>query len=167
LPRVLWLNSVLPDDVPILVALNPFIQRYYTELERLGVLKPGRLLPWGGKSVWRSYNHVYFANELYLANENPSCPDRNPHAGGTTTYYPREMLLPAHRAFVPVDLPDAERTWILVVLRKRKARKLSNHEELLFALEQKFPNRQRAVPDSHPAVCECRGGDCPPRRGSC
>jgi hypothetical protein len=78
--------------VKILVASNPFVKRYFDELERLGVLAPGRLLPWGGKSVWRSYNHVYYANEMYVANEWPWCNDRNPHRGGTTTYYPKEML---------------------------------------------------------------------------
>lgn len=148
LPRIIWLNSILPPEVKILSAQNPFTHRYVELLERTGVLKPDRLVKWGGMHVFSSWNHVYQANHLYWASEWPACNDGNPHNGGTSTYYPKEMLIPVHKAFVPEDIPLTERNVILVIQRKRDARRLTNHLQLLFALEQEFPTHQVRVFDA-------------------
>ncbi len=130
LPRLIWLHETLPSDVKILV---PVVNKYIDALVSRGVLDRDRLVPWeSGK--------LYFANEVYYANEWPFCEQAdNPHQGGEPTFYPAHIMNNARVAFVGNGLPESERQ-TTVLIQRTSNRALANHNELAGALEANFPD---------------------------
>ncbi len=139
LPRLLWLHKHLPKDVKILV---PFVPKYLDVLVEKQVIDPRRLIA-------HESGTVYFGNEVYYVNEWPFCEQNNPHQGGEPTFYPTEIMNGLRAAFAgeePLPLPERQST---VIIKRGGSRSLSNHNDLVSALQRTFPRIKLEIFDDN------------------
>lgn len=72
LPRLLYLLQHMPLGCEVLVAADPFVERF---IDLLPSEQRARVVRWQGGG------HVHHATNIYVANEGPYCETKNPHLG--------------------------------------------------------------------------------------
>ena len=156
LPRVITMAR-LYQHAPILLAINDNIREV---LSLLPWIDPVRVIEWFVRSVdlglplhvllsvifnlmsrnssdWSNLHHartvVHYVEEPFL--NNPS-----PNRMGVSTFYPAEVMQQAHRELVAtLAMPPMHRLEIVVIKRTQR-RVLAQHNELLIALAERFPD---------------------------
>jgi hypothetical protein len=128
LPRLLYLLQHIPDSCPIVIAVSPFVQRY------IALLPPhyqSRIVNWKGAG------HVYYSDQIYIANEGPYCHLKTPHNGGMSTFYQPPLLQHVRTVFIKGKprLTNNENKNILVIKRAKGRRSYSEHNLLLKQLD--------------------------------
>jgi hypothetical protein len=78
----------------------------------------------------------------------PFCEQNNPHQGGEPTFYPSEVMNVLRDAFTGSSLPLAERQ-STVIIKRGGSRALTNHQELVDALNRNFPRIKLEIFDDN------------------
>ena len=87
--------------------------------------------PLDRSSVHHARTVVHYVEEPYLHSTSPN-------RMGVSTFYPAEVMMQAHRELIATLAPPPSAPEIVVVKRKGR-RQLAQHEELLVALAEAFP----------------------------
>ena len=86
---------------------------------------------------WKGAGHVYYSDQIYIANEGPYCHLKNPHNGGMSTFYQPPLLQHVRTVFIKGKprLTNNENKNILVIKRAKGRRSYSEHNLLLKQLD--------------------------------
>jgi hypothetical protein len=99
-------------------------------------------------SDWSSLHHastvVHYVEEPFLHNTSPN-------RMGVSTFFPAEVMMLAHRELVATLTPPSDHLREIVVVKRVGRRELAQHEEVLAALAEAFPEYrvQEFVADGH------------------
>jgi hypothetical protein len=129
LPKLVYLLETCPPDTKFLLEVNAFTQQY---LNLLGIDEK-RVIKYNNRG-----QDVYTANEVYFSSTAPFISSNDPHRGGKTFLFPKELFDMMRKRIIPALPPppkDLGSDYVLLIERTtRVARNLTNFGELLTAI---------------------------------
>ena len=148
LPKLVYMLETVPDDVKFLLDVSPFTRQY---LQLLG-LNESRVIPYK-----KNAHVVHFAKEVYFSNTAPFIHSIDPHKGGKTFLFPREVFEMVRKRIIPAlppappDMPDEI---VVMIKRNKHARNLTNFEKLYAAIADKVGLEKMRVFEGTETVAE-------------
>lgn len=132
LPKLVYMLDHVGAETKILMDVSPFTMQY---LQLLG-LNESRIIKYNAQK-----NIVYLAKEVYFSNTHPFVHSLDPHKGGKTFIFPKQLIERMTQrllAALPPAEPKDQRSDLVVLLqRNKRSRNLTNFVELQDALVQK------------------------------
>jgi len=119
IPRLSYALKVIPEEIPLIIETNNYVNQFLTYLKEIGVIKNRKIIEWNKKQ-----NVFYFVNDLYFVSEFPG------HQNDCNHWNSIETHSRAHNLFVK-DLPIDERDLIVLVSRKDATERFTTNEKEL------------------------------------
>ena len=148
LPKLVYMLEKVPEDVKFLLDVSPFTDQY---LKIVG-LNESRIIRYHARA-----HKVYLAKEVYFSSTDPFVDSTDPHKGGKTFLFPKnlfDMMRKRLLSGIPPSKEVGRNDLVVLIRRQRSARNLTNFAELHDALSAKVGSDRLRVFEGTESVAQ-------------